>query len=68
MQTAMITAGTNSSTVNITVVNDHIVEGDEMFNMTLNVPTLPGIKAGAITMATGTIIDSTSKLHIIATR
>ena len=62
-QTAIIAAGTNSSTVNITVINDDIVEGDEMFNMTLNVPTLPGVIAGPITMATGIINDSTSRLH-----
>ena len=62
-QNAIITAGTNSSTVNITVTNDNIVEGDEMFTMNLNVPVSPGIVAGAITMATATIIDTTSKLH-----
>ena len=63
-QTVTITAGTNSSTVNITVINDNIVEGDEMFTMTLDVPaTSHGVIAGAITMATATIIDSTSTLH-----
>ena len=62
-QTATITAGSSSSTINITVNDDNIVEGDEMFTMTLNVPTSPGITAGSITMATATIIDSTSKLH-----
>ena len=64
MQTVTIAAGTNSSTVNITVMDDDIVEGDEMFTMTLDVlATSPGIIAGAITMATATIIDSTSTLH-----
>ena len=62
MQTAVITAGTNSSTVNIAVVNDDIVEGDETFTMNLNVPFSPGIVAGAITMATVTIIDTSSGL------
>ena len=62
-QTAIIAAGASSSTVNITVINDDIVEGDEMFTMTLNVPTSPGITAGDITMATATIIDSSSRLH-----
>jgi len=64
-QTATITAGTSSSTVNITVVDDDTVEGDEMFIMNLNVPTSlgPGIVAGTITMATATIIDTTSKLY-----
>ena len=64
-QTAVITAGTNSSTVSIPVMNDNIVEGDEMFTMNLNVPASlgPGIIAGAITMATATIIDTNSKLQ-----
>ena len=35
-----------------------------MFTMNLNVPVSPGIIAGAITMATATIIDRTSKLHL----
>ena len=61
-QTAVITAGTNSSTVNIAVTDDNIVEGDETFTMNLNVPVSPGIVAGGITMATGTIIDTTSEL------
>ena len=64
-QTATITAGASSSTINITVIDDNIVEGDEMFTMTLNVPTSPGITTGNITMATATIIDSTSRLHHI---
>ena len=64
-QTATVTAGASSSTINITVINDNIVEGDEMFTMTLNVPTSPGITTGNITIATATITDSTSRLHHI---
>ena len=61
-QTAIITAGSNRSTINIGVINDNIVEGDEVFTMNLTVPASlgPGIRAGVITMATGTIIDSSS--------
>ena len=62
IQTATITAGTNSSTVNIAVIDDDIVEGDETFTMNLNVLMLPGITAGAVTMSTATIIDTSSKL------
>lgn len=62
-QTVTITAGTSNSTVDITVINDDIVEGNEMFTMTLNVPTSPGITAGDITMASATIIDTSSRLH-----
>ena len=63
LQYATITAGSNSSTVNITVRDDKIVEGDEMFTMNLNVSLGPGIVAGATTMATATIIDTTSELY-----
>ena len=59
-QNAIISAGTNSSTVNISVTNDNIVEGDEFFTMNLNVPVSPGIIAGVVTMATATIIDTSS--------
>ena len=61
-QTAVIKAGTNSSTINITVINDTIVEGDEMFAVNLNVPSslAPGIIAGTIITANATIIDTTS--------
>ena len=62
-QNAIITAGTNTSTVNIPIENDDIVEGDETFTMNLNVPVSPGIIAGTITMATATIIDTSSRLH-----
>ena len=62
MQTVVITAGTNSSTVNIAVMDDNIVEGDETFTMNLNVPVSPGIVAGTFTMATATIIDTSSGL------
>ena len=42
------------------MTNDNIVEGDEMFSMSLNVPSSlgPGVVAGSITSATGIIIDS----------
>ena len=44
-------------------MSDNIVEGDEMFSMSLNVPPSlgPGIVAGSVTSATGRIVDSTSK-------
>ena len=63
-QTVTITAGTNSSMVNIPVTDDSIVEGDETFSMSLTVPSSlgPGITTGTITSATITIIDTTSEL------
>ena len=62
-QAVTITAGTNSSMVNIPVTDDNIVEGDETFSMSLTVPSLlgPGITTGTITSATVTIIDTTGK-------
>lgn len=64
-QTTIITAGTNSSTVNVTVINDNIVEEDEMFTMYMSVsPSLgPSIITGAVTNVTATIVDSSSKFH-----
>ena len=44
------------------MTNDNIVEGDEMFSMSLNVPSSlgPGVVAGSVTSATGIIIDSST--------
>ena len=63
-QAITITAGTNSTMVNIPVTNDDIVEGDETFSMSLTVPSSlgPGITTGAITSATVTINDTSSEL------
>ena len=62
-QTATIIAGKNSTTVNITIMNDTIIEGNESFNMSLNVPSSvgPGIKLGDRSKAIGVIIDTTSE-------
>ena len=62
-KTVVIIAGTTGTTVNITVTNDTIVEGDETFTMSLTVPTSlqPGIVAGTLNSATGIIVDTTSK-------
>ena len=45
------------------MIRDNIVEGDEMFNISLTVPSSlgPGIVAGSVTSATGIIMDSTGK-------
>ena len=62
-QTVIINAGTNSSMVSIPVTDDSIVEGDETFSMSLTVPSSlgPGIRTGAITNATVTIIDTSGE-------
>ena len=51
--------------MNIAVTNDNIVEGNETFTMNLIVPVSPGIVAGTVTMATATIIDTSSKFHSV---
>ena len=57
---ATIPARATNTTVKITIKNDNIVEGDEMFTMSLNVPSslAPGVVAGSVTNATGVITDS----------
>ena len=61
-QIAIIPAGTTNTTVRVAVTNDNIVEGDEMFSMSLNIPSSlgPGVVAGSITSSTGIIIDSST--------
>ena len=48
------------------MTNDNIVEGNETFNINLNVPPslAPGIVAGSVTRATGIIIDSSGKTNV----
>ena len=60
-----IVAGTNISTVNITLKSDDIVEGDEMFNITLSVPSSldSRITTGTITSATVIIVDTTGEYY-----
>ena len=60
---ATIPAGATTTTVRVPVMSDNIVEGDEMFSMSLNIPSSlsPGIVAGSVTSAAGIILDSTSK-------
>ena len=43
-------------------MSDNIVEGDEIFSMSLTVPSSlgPGIVAGTVTHATAKIVDSTT--------
>ena len=60
---ATIPAGATSTTVKVAVTHDNIVEEDEMFSMSLNVPSslAPRIVAGSRTSAIGIIVDTTSK-------
>ena len=60
-----IPAGAANTTVRVMVTDDNIVEGDEMFFMSLTVPSslAPAVVAGSLTKATGIIIDS-SKIKV----
>ena len=64
MQTVAVAAGSNNTTANISVIDDGIPEGDEMFNITLSLPSSlngAGVVLASdndIVSATGTIIDN----------
>ena len=62
-QTVTFPSGITTSNVSISVFNDTIVEGDEMFDLTLTVPELFNgrISAGNRDMAVGDITDNTSE-------
>ena len=61
---ATFTAGTNSTTVTVPLINDSIAEGPETFDLTITIPpSLSGqVELGTITEAVGYIIDDTSKM------
>ena len=69
-QTITITAGTNSSIIGIAVINDNVVEGEEMFTMSLVIQSSlgPGIISSATAMATAFIIDTSSMLQYVAAK
>ena len=60
---ATFTAGSTSTTVNVSVIKYDIVEGLETFDLTFAIPSSFDDKVipGNITKAVGNIIDDTSK-------
>ena len=59
---ATIPAGATTTTVRVPVMSDNIVEGDEMFSITLNQAMLPyGIRTGTNSNAIVVVKDSSSK-------
>ena len=68
-QTVTIIAGTNNTTVNITLQDDDIPELDEMFNITLAVPPSSGsiILARNLESAIAVISDTSCKFCAIDT-
>ena len=67
--TATFIAGTNTTAVNISLINDTIVEGPETFNLTIIIPpSLSGrVILGNVTKATGNITDNTGKTYVLIT-
>ena len=65
MQTVTIVAGTNSSTLNVTLNDDDIVEENQTFKIALLVLSSPGSKItpDAMRNATGIIIDTNGKCY-----
>lgn len=59
--TATFNAGFRTSTVNVPVMMDNIVEGQETFDLTV-MSDIPRITTGPRSTATGVIIDSTGQL------
>ena len=58
-----ILAGNTVGLLNISIVNDYLVEGKELFNLTIDVTSLPeGIFTGDPNRAIINILDSNSKL------
>ena len=67
-QTVTFPSGITTRNVSISVFNDTIVEGDEMFDLTLTVPELFNgrISAGSRDMAVGIISDNSSEFVFCA--
>ena len=66
---ATFVAGTNITTINISVIKDDIVEKSETFDLSFSIPSsLSGqVMSGTINKATGGIIDTTSKIILLVT-
>jgi len=62
---ATFTAGTTSTTVNVSVTNDNIAEKSETFDLSLDISqSLSGrVISGTITKAVGNITDDTGKTY-----
>lgn len=56
--------GTNSTTINVAVTKDNVIEEMETFKLNLSIPSLleGRVQLGDITTATVTIIDDSGKI------
>ena len=60
--TATFSAGTTSTTIDVSVSIDDITEGSESFDLTFTIPSsLSHVIPGNITVAVGNITDTKSK-------
>ena len=66
---ATFVAGTNITTINISVIKDDIVEESESFDLSFTIPSsLSGyVMPGTINKAVAKIIDNTSKIILLVT-
>ena len=66
--TATFTNGSNITTVEIPIINDTIVEKNEVFNVTINLPKTTGVRVmvGDRSTATAVIIDSSMLIYVAA--
>ena len=64
---ATFTAGSTSTTVNVPLTTDNIVEGPETFKLTITIPSsLSGqVMLGTIPEAIGNITDDTGKTYML---
>jgi len=51
--------GATMRSFNIRIVDDNVIEGDEMFRVTINPPSVMGIVVGTPNEAEVTIVEST---------
>ena len=64
---ATFTTGSTSTTVNVSLIDDNIVEGPETFDLSFTIPSsLRGrVIPGAVTEAIGNITDDTGKTYML---
>ena len=67
--TATFIAGATTTAVNVSLINDTIVEGPETFDLNITIPPpLNGrVILGNVTKAIGNITDNTGKTYVLIT-
>ena len=67
--TATFIAGTTTTAVNVSLINDTIVEGPETFDLTITILSSLNDRVilGTVTKATGNITDNTGRIYVLIT-